>query len=486
MQSGRQSVSEYASLCAGWGSPLAAACALLIIVMLPMPVVVQSTTPPPIIDRELFFGDPEIVGAQISPDGVFIAFIKPFKGTRNIWVKRTAELFASAKPLTADTKRPVDWYFWSRDGKYVLFAQDQAGDENFNVYAVNPADSPAAGQDVPAVRNLTDVKGVAAWISAVPRSEPDTLYVGLNDRDPAWHDLYGVKISTGERTLMRKNTERITSWVFDLKDRLRLATRSAENGDTEVLHLDNKGFAKVYSCNVFETCGLVRYHKDGERTYFITNKGNNLIRLELFNPATGKEELVDSDPLDRVDNSNAWFSEVTDDLIATIYEDERIRIYWKDKAFEADYKLLQERLPGKEIDLDSWTKDEQLWLVSARSDTEPGETYLFDRNTKKLTLQYRVRDKLTRSHLAPMKAVRYNSSDGLEIPAYLTLPKGVEPKRLPAILLPHGGPWGRDSWGYNGFAVPGKSGLCGPAAKLSRVNRLWQEVSRRRQPAMGR
>ncbi|MGH8604007.1 MAG: S9 family peptidase, partial [Gammaproteobacteria bacterium] len=453
MQSVRQSVSENVRLCAGWESPLAAACALLIIVMLPMPVVAQSTTPPPIIDRELFFGDPEIAGAQISPDGVFIAFIKPFKGTRNIWVKRTAGPFASAKPLTADTKRPVDWYFWSRDGKYVLFAQDQAGDENFNVYAVNPADSPAAGQDVPAARNLTDVKGVAAWISAVPRSEPDTLYVGMNDRDPAWHDLYKVKISTGERTLLRKNTERITSWVFDLKDRLRLATRSAENGDTEVLRVDKDGFAKVYSCNIFETCGPVRYHKDGERTYFITNKGSNvnLIRLELFNPTTGKDEPVDSDPLNRVDNSNAWFSEVTDDLIATIYEDERLRIYWKDKAYETDYKLLQKRLPDKEIDIDSWTKDERLWLVSAYSDTEPGETYLLDRNTKALILQYRVRDKLTRSYLAPMQAVRYESSDGLEIPAYLTLPKGIEPKRLPAIILPHGGPWGRDSWGYNGF-----------------------------------
>jgi dipeptidyl aminopeptidase/acylaminoacyl peptidase len=344
-------------------------------------------------------------------------------------------------------------YFWSRDGKYVLFAQDQAGDENFNIYAVNPADSPVAGQDVPAARNLTDVKGVAAWIYAVPRTEPDALYVGLNDRDPAWHDLYKVKISTGERTLLRKNTERIISWVFDLKDRLRLATRSAENGDTEVLRIDKDGFARVYSCNVFETCGPVRYHKDGERTYFITNKGRNidLIRLELFNPATGKEEPVESDPLNRVDNIDALFSEVTDELIATVYEDERIRIYWKDKAFEADYRLLQQHLADKQIELGSRTKDERLWLVYAHRDTEPGETYLFDRNTKKLTLQYQVRDKLTRSHLAPMKAVRYKSSDGLEIPAYLTLPKGVEPKRLPAIILPHGGPWARDSWSYDSF-----------------------------------
>ncbi|HJT65468.1 MAG TPA: alpha/beta fold hydrolase [Pyrinomonadaceae bacterium] len=409
---------------------------------------------PPLIDRELFFGDPEISGAQISPDGAYIAFIKPFKGTRNVWVKRTADPFTSAKPITADTARPIPAYFWSRDGKYILYVQDKAGDENYNVYTVNPADNPGAGQEVPAARNLTEVKGVRAFIYSVPRSEPDAIYVGLNDRDPAWHDLYKVKISTGERSLVRKNTDRVTGWIFDLKDQLRLASRSAENGDTEILRVDANGLTKVYSCNVFESCGPVRYHKDGERTYFVTNKGANvdLVRLELFNPATGKEEVVESDPLKRVDFGNASFSEVTDELISTSYEDERERIYWKDKNFEADYKLLQKQLPGKEIGFGSATKDEKLWIVSAYSDADPGATYLFDRGTKKLTLQYRIREKLNRDYLAPMTAVKYPSSDGLEVPAYLTLPKGVAAKNLPVILFPHGGPWGRDNWGYNPFA----------------------------------
>ena len=118
--------------------------------------------------------------------------------------------------------------------------------------------------------------------------------------------------------------------------------------------MDDKGFTKVYSCNVFESCGPVRYHKDGQRVYFVTNKGAgiDLTQLELFNPTTGKEELVESDPMKRVDFGNASFSEVTDELIATTYEDERQRIYWKDKSFEADYKLLQKKLPGKEIGLD--------------------------------------------------------------------------------------------------------------------------------------
>jgi dipeptidyl aminopeptidase/acylaminoacyl peptidase len=77
---------------------------------------------------------------------------------------------------------------------------------------------------------------------------------------------------------------------------------------------------------------------------------------------------------------------------------------------------------------------------------------LFDRKTHTLTPQYKVREKLPRADLAPMKPVTYKSSDGLEIPAYLTLPKGVAPKNLPTLMLPHGGPWGRDQWGYNSIA----------------------------------
>lgn len=435
--------------------PLWFSCLLIIAVFgLNASIFAQPKGQPPIIDRELIFGDPEIVGAQISPDGKFIAFIKPFKGTRNIWVKRTEDPFDKAKPITADTQRPIPSYFWSRDGKYILFVQDKAGDENYLVYAVDPAEAPPKDADVPAARNLTDAKGVRAEIYAVPRSDPDAIYVGLNDRDNAWHDLYKVKISTGQRTLVRQNTERIVGWTFDLKDQLRLASRVADNGDTEILRVDDKGFTKVYSCNVFESCGPVQYHKDGQRVYFETNKGAgiDLMQLELFDPTAGKEEFVESDPMKRVDLGGVTFSEVTDDLVATVYTDDRNRVYFKDKSYEADYNLLKKQFPGKEIGFDSGTKDERLWLIGVGSDTDPGDTYLFDRNTKKVTLQYHVREKLNRDYLAEVKPIRYKSSDGLEIPAYLTLPKGVEAKNLPLIAFPHGGPWARDTWGYDAFA----------------------------------
>lgn len=412
-----------------------------------------KTAVPPVLDRELFFGNPEIAGGQLSPDGKYIAFLKPWKETRNVWVKKTGDPYTKAKLVTADPKRPIPGFFWSRDSKVVLFVQDKDGDENYNVYAVDPAAAPEAGKDAPPARNLTDAKGARAMIYAVPKGDPDTIWVGLNDRDAAWHDVYKVKISTGERTLVRKNTERIAGWVFDLAGQLRLAVRVADNGDTEVLRIDPEAFTKVYSCTVFETCGPERFHKDGKRVYMQTNKGEpDLVRLTLFDPATGAEEVVESDPKGRVDFGSSVFSEATDELVATAYEDERLRIYFRDKSFEADYRLLEKKLPGKEVLPASTTADDRLWMITAYSDVDPGSRYLFDRKTKKLSLEYKARERIPREHMAPMTAIRYKSSDGLEIPAFLTLPKGVPAKNLPLIAFPHGGPWARDGWGFDNYA----------------------------------
>ena len=408
-----------------------------------------SAQQPALIDRELFFGNPEIAASQLSPDGKFVSFIKPLNGVRNIYVKGINEPFTAARPLTNETKRPIPSYFWSQDGKYILFVKDNDGDENFNVYAVNPAESN------PAARNLTEGKNVRAFIQGVPRSEPDAIYVGLNDRDPAWHDLYKVSISTGQKTLIRKNTERLQDFVFDNADKLRLATRSAENGDTEVLRVeDNGSFTKIYDCNWREACGPVRFHKDNKRVYMQTNKGDrDLTQLVLFDPVTLKEELVEQDPLGRVDFGGASFSGITNELISTSYEDDKPRIYFKDKIFEKDYNDIKKKLGGtRELNFQSNTKDEQKWLVVSYSDTDPGTVWLYDRKTKGLSTLYVVREKIPRVAMSEMKAIRYKSSDGLEIPAYLTLPKGIEAKNLPLVVFPHGGPWGRDSWGFNNFA----------------------------------
>jgi len=427
-----------------------------LLILIALLVFAPSAFPqlPALVDRDIFFGNPEYAGAQISPDGKFISFIKPFQGTMNIWVKGINERFDAARPLTAETSRPISSYFWSRDSRFILYVQDKGGDENFNVYAVSPIEKPESGSSVPRARNITDASGVRAIILSLPESDPDAIYVGLNIRDKAWHDFYKIKISTGERTLVRENRDRYQSIIFDNKDRLRLAVRSAQNGDTEILKLLEDGTAvKIYSCDVFETCNPLRFHKDDKRVYISTNKGEtDLTELALMDVETGEVTRVERDPLGKVDLGNVSFSDVSKEIVATTYIDDKPRVYFRDKEFERSYNNIRKRLGDREINFQSSTRDEAKWIVSTTSDTDPGTVWLYDRKSGNLQTLYQVREKLDRNVLSQMKTIRYKSSDGLEIPAYLTIPKGTSGKNLPLIVFPHGGPWARDFWGYNTFA----------------------------------
>ena len=408
---------------------------------------------PPIIDRALFFGEIQIAGAQISPDGQYISFLKPYKGTRNIWVKKASEPFSAARPVSAEAVRPVRNYFWSRDSKYLLYVQDNGGDENFNIYAIDPTQAADPKTGLPPTRALTDLKKVRTEIFAVPRSKPDILYIGLNDRDPRWHDLYELHISTGEKKLIRQNTEQIASWDFDNAGNLRLAERTNQVGDTEILRVDPAGFKQIYSCTVLEGCDISGFDAANKQVYIQTNKGSlDLSQLESLDPATGTTTKMESDPENKVDLGGVESSDIDQHIFFTRYQDDRQRLYFRDKDFEKEYHWLQTKLPGKEINFGARSKDENIWIVSATSDTEPGETYLWNRKDKSLVLQYRIREELPRASLSERKPYHFKSSDGLEIPAYLTLPKGLPAKNLPLIVFPHGGPWGRDNFGYDTFA----------------------------------
>jgi len=441
---------------------------------------------PPLIDLELFFGDPEISSSQLSPDGEYITFLKAYNDVRNIYVKGIDEPFDDAKPLTAD-ERPVMGYFWSQDGKYVLYVQDKLGNENWHVYAVNPSDDPDPDTGVPPARDLTPIEGITARIYAVPENRPGEMIVGMNDRDATYHDVYRVDIATGERELLIENTQKVGTWVYDLDGNVRLAVRQLDDGGTEILRVDGDELVQVYSCAFGESCFPSRFHKDGERTYMVTNKGEDvdLTKLVLFNPETGEEEFVESDPEGRVDFSGGVFDEDTEELIATVYVGDRTRIYPREKKIEKDLERLRKEFPDAEFNLQSSTEDMRLHLISVGTDVDPGSLYLYDRKSGDIELLYRSRPDLPSEHLAPMQAVRYKARDGLEIPAYLTVPKGAEAKDLPVVILPHGGPWARDYWGYDpysqflanrGYAVlqPNFRGSTGYGKKfLNAGNKEW-------------
>lgn len=407
---------------------------------------------PPLFDRQMFFGDPQYAGSQLSPNGEMIAFRQPYKDVMNIWVKGIDEPFSEAKPVTADTTRPVSNYFWTHDSERILYVQDKGGNENFHVYAVD-LDAERNEMGVPPARNLTPYEGARATIANVPEEQPNVIYVGLNDRSPQNFDLYRIQIDSGDRELVFQNDQGIGGYTFDLKGNLRLVSKQTSTGGTEILRVDGDSLTSVYECSVEESCGVIRFHPDNERVYMSTNKGPevDLQQLVLFHPDSGETEVVESDPEGNVDFGGAEFSPVTDELIATYYVGERVRIYPKTDAVEADLEFLRGELPEGDISLQGATEDGRLWKVVSSSDVNPGIVYIFDREEQSVEKLYETRPEIPGEHMAEMKPITYEARDGMDIPAYLTVPKGVDAKNLPTVIYVHGGPWARDTWGYRPY-----------------------------------
>jgi dipeptidyl aminopeptidase/acylaminoacyl peptidase len=401
---------------------------------------------PPLIDRALFFDDPAVSGGEISPDGTQIAFLRQHEGVRNIWVKGIDQSFDQARPVTAD-RETVFIYFWSWDSRYLLYVQDKGGNEDFHVYAVDPTAAPDPATGVPPARDLTPLEGVRAMIYTLPRNAPGTILVGLNDRDPALHDVYRVDIATGQRALVRENNDNVMSWTFDHDGELRLAARQTSDGGQELLRVDGQALVPIYTTTVQETAVPLRIHPDGQRVYLQTNKGADvdLTRLALMDLRTGQTEVLESDPEGQVDLEDAIFDPATDELLATVYFGDRLRIHPRTEAMRRDLEILRSKLPDGNLYISS-TLDGSVWLVGVTSDVHTGSTYVYRRAQGEVSLLYRARPDLPSEHLAPMRPVRYRARDGLTIPAYLTLPRGVPAEKLPVVIHPHGGPWARDYW----------------------------------------
>lgn len=405
----------------------------------------------PLIDRAVFFDNPEITGGKLSPDGTLISFLKPYQGILNIWVKPLEDDMEDAVPVTA-SERPLSGYFWSRDGKYIVYALDKNGDENINIYAVDPHKEKGPG-GVPPSKNLTPFASVTARIYQAAWTDPDLFWIGLNDRDEAWHDLYALSLSDGHLTRHYTNTDRMTGYIFDWEDKLRGFYQTDEQGNTEILYKSGHDLRSIFKVPVSESVGVVGWTPDNKEMYIVTNEGErDLLTLCKLNPESGAIKDIESDPENRVDLNDVSFHRHSREIISTTYIDEKERVYWKQEEWAAYDKELQEKFPNREIHFQSSDESYTRFLIGLSGDRFASSTCLYIPSEDLLVEVYTPRPRLAEveEYLAPMKSIRYESSDGMEIPAYLTVPVGVEEKDLPTVVLVHGGPKGpRDYWGYN-------------------------------------
>jgi dipeptidyl aminopeptidase/acylaminoacyl peptidase len=426
--------------------------ALFAVGLVPAAFAQTAVVPPdtPLIERAKLFGNPSKIAGSISPDGKWLSWIAPRDGVLNVWVAPVDKPDA-ARPLTAEKTRPIRGVFWAPDSKSLLFVNDKGGDENFLLYGVDVA---SGKQSV-----LTPFEKTRVQVINISRHVKDRILIGVNNRDPRWHDVYSLDLKTGKLTLVQKNEGGYAGVIADEHLVLRLASKARPDGGSDYFRfvdgkVEEQPVARVGLDDALTTAPL-GFTTDGKTLYWNDSRGRDTAALVAQDVASGKSTVVAQDA--RADVGAGLFDVRSGRLQA--YEVDFLKHEYVplDKAIGADLDYLKRELKG-DFQVRSRTDADDKWIVDLDPVSQPASTWLYERKAKRLTKLFTARPELEGAPLVPMFAQEIKARDGLNLVSYLSLPKAVDPsgsgkagKPVPLVLLVHGGPWARDSFGYRGY-----------------------------------
>ena len=402
-----------------------------------------------LIARDALFGNPERANVQISPDGKYLSWVAAVDGVLNVWVA-PADNPSQARAVTQDKARGIRSYFWSYQPDTLLYLRDSGGDEDFHLYAVDLKTGQA--------KDLTPFPKTTAQVAGVSPKHPGTILVGMNDRDAQWHDIYKVDLASGDRTLLEKNDAQIAGYIADADYTLKYAQRSRPDGGADVLRRGANGAWEKFDDIPFEdvlTTSPGGLTLDGKTLYFTDSRGRNTAALFAIDVASGTRTLVLEDA--RADVGGTLADPATGKVQAVSVD--YLRDEWKvvDPAIRADLEKLEAIGPG-DVSVNTRTLDDKTWIVAYSAAEAPLVYYRYDRGTGTLTKLFSARPKLEGKPLVPQWPVEIASRDNKTLVSYLTLPRSADANNdgkadapVPLVLLVHGGPWARDSYGYGGY-----------------------------------
>ena len=412
-----------------------------------MTTAATTATATPLIPRQALFGNPTRAQGRISPDGQWLSWTAPHNGVMNVWIAPASDPSA-AKVITNATSRPIPQHFWAPDSRSILYVQDKAGDENFLLYKIDVATG--------AETTLTPFTNTRVEIIGGSYAIKDKLLIGLNNRDPQWHDVHLLDLATGKLTLVLENNA-YAGFMADDSLTLRMAFRQNAAGGTDYFRVTNNTVdAAPFESTAMEdslTTAPAGYTHDGTVLYWLDSRGRNTAALFAQDTASGTKTLLAEDA--RADLGDTLRNPATGTVEA--YAVNYLVNQWvaMDPAVKASLDWLDSQLEGS-FGINARTDDDATWIVWNDPITAPTSVYIYDRKASTLTPFYVSRPELAGMPLQKMHPVEITSRDGLTLPSYLTLPAGSDPdgtgipaKPVPLVLLVHGGPWARDGYGFN-------------------------------------
>ncbi len=391
-----------------------------------------------IIPMKDFFRNPEKMSFRLSPDGQHLGFLKPWQTRLNVHVQKVGE--DQENRITSATERDIAGYFWASNTR-IAYVQDKGGDENFRLYAVNIDGSEE--------KDLTPFEKVRVQLIDDLKDDDDHVLIAMNKRDPRFFDAYRINVLTGEMEMIAQNPGNIVSLETDHDGKLRVATTS-DGVNQSLLYRDSEteDFQVLVTTSFKETLSPLSFTYDNKNLYVASNLGRDKTAIYEYDIKEKKQTTLLYENPD-VDVENLLRSDKRKKVTGVVFYKDKRQYHFLDEERAELQQDIESRLPGYEVQVANMSRDETKALVYAASDRTLGTYYFYDRTTSDFRKLADVGPWLVESELAEMKPITYTSRDGLTIHGYLTLPKGLKPKKLPVVVNPHGGPWGRDVWGYN-------------------------------------
>jgi acetyl esterase/lipase len=398
----------------------------------------------PLIPRRLIFGNPAALDARMSPDGNWITWVAPFEDVLNIWIAPRDDVEA-ARALTRTKARPINWHLWAEDNAHVLYLNDENGDENNHLFAVEVATGK--------VRDLTPIPETSVQINLISPDVPQELVVMINDRDARWHDAWGIHPGTGDRRLLWQNTQGIDSIGFDWRYHPRWARIQAEGGGSSFFSIENGQLNTWLDVSHADdiTTYCTQFNRANSHLHMISSIGRDTNAVLRIDWGSKEETVVAQHP--EADIGNYIVDSRAFEVTAACADPLRNDWFHLTPHVRADFALLQGKLAGFDMRVISQSADDNHWIVLGYKGNQAATFFHYQRDAGTVQEICCARPELKQYVLAPMQSIEGRSRDGLRLPCYLTLPadeSGNRPRHpLPMILMVHGGPWGRDVYGYN-------------------------------------
>jgi dipeptidyl aminopeptidase/acylaminoacyl peptidase len=400
----------------------------------------KKETPAPLFDTKLFFKNGVKDNFQISTDGNYYSYFASYKDMRNVFVQKVGD--SDAVRVTSDTIRSIPYYFWK--GNRIVYLQDVGGDENYQLFSVT-----ATGDDLKALTPFPGYRTIPLDdLRLIPGKEKEML-VTINKRDKQYFDPYLINIETGQLTLMYENKLNYDSWYTDNNGVIRMATKTDGVNITYLYrNTDKDTLTTLLTTSFKEQFNPVSFDSINKHVYVLSNLGRDKVALTEYDPITKKEvkELYSGPDYDM---SGAFYDKKKKVLASVSWTGEKQEEHFFDKEWESINNGLKQQFKGYEVNFASWDDNMRKGIVAIYSDRLRVKYYVYDFDSKETIEVANPFPWINENDMAYMKPIVYTSRDGLTIHGYLTLPKGIDEKKLPVVVNPHGGPWYRDGWGFN-------------------------------------